>query len=280
MSADTPLDELQWSSPEWIQMFGLNSYNVLEYFSQSPFYDRASNNQVLKMQYQFHPHLMHMPQSHHEFVSALQKMSNGTEFVVHLNGEPTFYIIRKQQRHSPGPAQSSVQILHDYYIINANIYQSPSVFGILNSRLLSCVLSFKQSFNILNGMNNFNSGTGHQYVATDIQNNIVELEAKINAINKNEIESTNPTVSSATTGNMSMKRANNGNIGNSVPQAPSTGSNQNTPGNVGINAAASAQGSTRQPPAVVFDRLLGITMKELKSAEPDFGSKNLKEEIK
>ncbi|KAK9327775.1 MED6 mediator subfamily complex component-domain-containing protein, partial [Lipomyces starkeyi] len=48
-----PLARAAMGAPEWIQMFGLRTDNVLEYFVQSPFYDRASNNQVLKMQSQF-----------------------------------------------------------------------------------------------------------------------------------------------------------------------------------------------------------------------------------
>lgn len=49
----TPLDELQWKSPEWIQVFGLRTENVLDYFAESPFFDKTSNNQVIKMQRQF-----------------------------------------------------------------------------------------------------------------------------------------------------------------------------------------------------------------------------------
>ena len=45
--SNEPLDEIQWKSPEWIQHFGLHSSNVLDYFAESPFYDRTSNNQVL-----------------------------------------------------------------------------------------------------------------------------------------------------------------------------------------------------------------------------------------
>ncbi|KAK5963422.1 mediator complex subunit MED6 PWA37_004550 [Arxiozyma heterogenica] len=49
----TELDELQWKSPEWIQTFGLRTDNVLDYFAESPFFDKTSNNHVIKMQRQF-----------------------------------------------------------------------------------------------------------------------------------------------------------------------------------------------------------------------------------
>src|SRR5436853_5106924 len=72
----------------------LTNCPVLEYFSTSPFYDRQSNNQVLKMQSQF---------------TALglgdlnQRLSlmRGVEFVVHAEYPPDMWIIRKQRRNSP-----------------------------------------------------------------------------------------------------------------------------------------------------------------------------------
>lgn len=46
--------DLQWRSVEYVQAFGaLTSQTVLDYFAQSPFFDRTSNNAVLRMQTQF-----------------------------------------------------------------------------------------------------------------------------------------------------------------------------------------------------------------------------------
>lgn len=169
-----PLDELQWSLPEWIQAFGLNYYNVLEYFAQSPFYDRSSNNQTLKMQYQFNPAKAHMTQTHPEFVRDLERMT-GVEFIVQTNDEPHFYIVRKQERQSP----QRVQILHDYYIINLRVYMAHDIFSILNSRLLNCNAMFKQSYSLLGELSAFQTETGHLYVATEATQNIRELEKKL-----------------------------------------------------------------------------------------------------
>lgn len=98
-------ESIVWRVPEFVQHFGgLTTENgtlmpykklltlVLEYFATSPFYDRQSNNQVLKMQSQF---------------SALgdlnQRLSSmrGIEFVVHSEHPPDMWIIRKQRRNSP-----------------------------------------------------------------------------------------------------------------------------------------------------------------------------------
>jgi MED6 mediator sub complex component len=65
---------------------------VLEYFATSPFYDRQSNNQVLKMQSQFN-----MLGDLNQRLSSMR----GIEFVVHSEHPPDLWIIRKQRRSSP-----------------------------------------------------------------------------------------------------------------------------------------------------------------------------------
>lgn len=158
-----PLDEIQWKSPEWIQQFGLHTGNVLDYFSESPFYDRTSNNQVLRMQFQFQPIPPNVTNIQKFFQSRLSEMV-GPEFVVAHVREPDFWVIRRQKRLSPTTALPE----QDFYIIGANIYQSPKVYDILSSRLLSGALSIKNSVDLLNKMSNFNiADGGHQYPSFD-----------------------------------------------------------------------------------------------------------------
>lgn len=147
-----PLDELQWKSPEWIQSFGLRTDNVLDYFSQSPFFDRTSNNQAVKMQHQFSQHLpldttqhqknlpknpyrQHIWDSYplHAFLEHELAKLKGIEFILAYVREPDFWVIRKQNRTS----ETSTTPLNDYYIIGANVYQSPTAFRIIHNRLLS-----------------------------------------------------------------------------------------------------------------------------------------------
>lgn len=153
-----PLDEIQWKSPEWIQQFGLHTGNVLDYFTESPFFDRTSNNQVLKMQFQF----QQIPNNTNPikyFQSKLSEMT-GIEFIIAFVREPDFWIIRKQKRLN----RESAIPQQDYYIIGANIYQAPKIYDILLSRLLSSVLSIKNSIDLLNKMSQFNlNDGGHQY---------------------------------------------------------------------------------------------------------------------
>lgn len=157
MSSD-PLDEIQWKSPEWIQAFGLHTANVLDYFSESPFYDRTSNNQVLRMQFQFQqiPPGIH-PQRYLQ--DKLREMV-GIEFVVAYVREPDFWVIRKQKRLDATHTITE----QDYYIIGANVYQSPKIYDILSARLLATTLSMKKTLKLLNDMATFSlSEGGHVY---------------------------------------------------------------------------------------------------------------------
>lgn len=157
------LDEIQWKSPEWIQQFGLHTGNVLDYFAESPFYDRTSNNQVLRMQFQFQqiPPNVH-PQRYLQ--SKLTEMV-GVEFVVAHVREPDFWIIRKQRRLDP----NSTLTEQDYYIIGANVYQSPKIYDILSARMLSTTLLIKKSIDLMNKMSTFSiSDGGHTYPSLEV----------------------------------------------------------------------------------------------------------------
>jgi hypothetical protein len=67
---------------------------VLEYFATSPFYDRQSNNQVLKMQSQFNGLGL-------GDLNQRLGLMRGIEFVVHVEYPPDMWIVRKQRRNSP-----------------------------------------------------------------------------------------------------------------------------------------------------------------------------------
>ncbi|KAG7194033.1 Mediator of RNA polymerase II transcription subunit 6 [Scheffersomyces spartinae] len=148
----TPLDEIQWKSPEWIQHFGLYTANVLDYFAALPFYDRTSNNQVVRMQFQFTP----PPQGTNPAYFLQEKLQDmvGVEFIILYVREPDFWIIRKQKRLD----RQSVIPLNDYYIVGANVYQAPRIYDVLSSRLLVLTLSIKNSVSLLNTLNEFQIG--------------------------------------------------------------------------------------------------------------------------
>ncbi|ANB13373.1 Med6p [Sugiyamaella lignohabitans] len=151
-----PLDEVQWRAPEWVQAFGgLRNDNVLEYFAQSPFYDRSSNNQVLKMQSQFNENL----HGRHDLYQELQNMK-GVEFVVALDREPEMWIIRKQNRLSP----QEVRLLATYFVINENIFMAPSIYSVVSSRLLSTAHSLSKLLIKAATLPTYSPSQGYSYI--------------------------------------------------------------------------------------------------------------------
>lgn len=160
------LDEIQWKSPEFIQQRGLHTGNVLEYFALSPFYDRTSNNQVLTMQFQFQQIQIPLGMSFQQFFQLKLQEMTGTEFIIAFNREPDFWIVRKQQRLDTNFART----LQDYYIIGANVYQAPKIYDVLSSRLLSSVLSIKNSIDLLNDMTKFHILDGGHFYTNTLHN--------------------------------------------------------------------------------------------------------------
>ena len=200
------LDELQWKSPEWIQAFGLRSDNVLDYFSESPFFDKTSNNHVIKMQRQFSqqdnnnnnsntnintsandssspsqflriPNTVDLDQQHefryadpirrdvllryplHALLERELSKLRGIEYVLAAVREPDFWIIRKQNRTAPDQTEP----LQDYYIIGANVYQAPTVFNIVQSRLMSAGFHLSEMLKKLHKLTQFQPAQGIQF---------------------------------------------------------------------------------------------------------------------
>lgn len=86
------LTSIQWRMPEWVQsMGGLRTENVLEYFSQSPFYSHKSNNEMLKMQSQFNALDLG------DLNSQLKRLT-GIQFVIIHERPPFLWVIQKQNR--------------------------------------------------------------------------------------------------------------------------------------------------------------------------------------
>lgn len=119
----------QYVDSSWLNTFALNDMSVLDYFYTCPFYDKESNNEVIRSQGISISHL-----------SALV----GTEFAVDysLSKGPSLYIIYKQQRSSP----VDVEVMEVFYVLEGIIYQSPSVADIVRSRIDKASLAVKSSF--------------------------------------------------------------------------------------------------------------------------------------
>lgn len=154
MESTSPLDEVQWKHPEWIQRNGLRTDNVLEYFSLSPFYDRSSNNQVLKMQSQYNE----LNTRGNDLYKELQNMK-GLEFVVAIAREPDLWVIRKQDRLGP----YEVHPISTYFVVGENIYMAPAVHTIIQNRVLSIASSLTKALSIARTLPTFSPSQGYIY---------------------------------------------------------------------------------------------------------------------
>ncbi|KAI0094548.1 MED6 mediator sub complex component-domain-containing protein [Irpex rosettiformis] len=124
---------------EWIQANGpLTNENVFDYFATSMFYDKQSNNQVLRMQ------TMHTGIPLQNEAEELRRFT-GIEFAVVHAQPPSFFVIHRRERLSP----DEVRPLVAYFIMNNRIYQSPDVYTLVSNRLLTSLHSLQSSLDIL-----------------------------------------------------------------------------------------------------------------------------------
>uniref|UniRef100_A0A0W0FXZ7 Mediator of RNA polymerase II transcription subunit 6 n=1 Tax=Moniliophthora roreri TaxID=221103 RepID=A0A0W0FXZ7_MONRR len=115
---------------EWIQANGpLTTENVFEYFTTSMFYDKQSNNQVLRMQ----------------TIHTGMPVVNEAEELKRVMPPPSLFIIHKRERLSP----EEVKPLAAYFIMNNRIYQAPDVYTVLSNRLLTSIYSIQTSLETL-----------------------------------------------------------------------------------------------------------------------------------
>ncbi|KAI5479715.1 Mediator complex, subunit Med6 [Pseudohyphozyma bogoriensis] len=135
------LSHLQWRATEWILAFGpLTPQNVMDYFALSPFFDRRSTNAQLRMQMMFSRGGMAGVDEEAEL-----RRFVGIEYTVATANAPSLFVIHKSERTSPTAATP----LAVYYILNDNIYQSPSIYSVLNERLLTATMSLSSSLALL-----------------------------------------------------------------------------------------------------------------------------------
>ncbi|TFY83323.1 hypothetical protein EWM64_g693 [Hericium alpestre] len=102
------------------------------------FYDKQSNNQVLRMQ------TMHTGMPIANEAEELKRFT-GVEFAVVHAEPPSLFVIHKGERFSP----EETRPMAAYFIMNNRIYQSPDVYHVLSNRLLTSLYSLQSSMDIL-----------------------------------------------------------------------------------------------------------------------------------
>lgn len=139
---DNPL-HISWHDSMWVPH--LNSSNVMNYFSErsNPFYSRDCNNEFIKMQ-------------QNTRVDQLTHMQ-GVEYILLHTQEPILYIVRKQNRYSP----TQVTPLANYHIIGGQVFQTPDLGSIINSRMLAAVSNLNSAFTELQMYSQYHPSKGY-----------------------------------------------------------------------------------------------------------------------
>ncbi|KAG2194831.1 hypothetical protein INT47_007893 [Mucor saturninus] len=157
MTATEDLTSVEWRDTNWLERVGgfQNQQMVLDYFALSPFWDRQCNNQVLSMQTQYND----LRQPYEATVEALRKMT-GIEFAV-VHEQPPVWIIQKRYRR--GPAPDDVNPIATYYIMGANVYQSPTIYSVIANRLLTSLFHVNSAFKETQDMMEFYPSKGYTW---------------------------------------------------------------------------------------------------------------------
>ncbi|PWN52059.1 hypothetical protein IE53DRAFT_21597 [Violaceomyces palustris] len=113
----------------------LNESNVLSYFSTSPFFDRRSNNEQIRMQNIANSQQPGLNQSSAQFEEEELKRFTGLEFALVHHKPPGCFVIHKRWRYGPDHAVP----IAAYYVVNDSIYQAPDLYNVLASRLVSSI---------------------------------------------------------------------------------------------------------------------------------------------
>lgn len=116
-SQDVKLADTQYVDVQWLQAFGLNAFNVLDYFYTSPFFDKTSNNQVIRSQNADPRLLLDMRGVQYSVDPRATAAINVAPAESDL--APRLFVIRKVRRESP----QRVSLLQVYYCLDGVIYQ-------------------------------------------------------------------------------------------------------------------------------------------------------------
>lgn len=125
----TPMSDQTYINQQWLETNPLTTETVLTYFALSPFYDRSSLNEILKMQTQFTNFL--------DFSKKLTEL-NGVKYLVDQRNDVFFiYKIHKQK--------DNEDLLDFYYVLFGKIYKGATTNGIFRTRVFNLLFFINES---------------------------------------------------------------------------------------------------------------------------------------
>lgn len=145
-SKDPPMadtEDICFVDPNWLAQNVLSADTSLEYFSNSPFYDRTCNNEVLKMQSKFR-----------EVSQDQLRNMVGIEYLV-SKPDPVI-TIEKVHRFSP----TRTETRGVFYMIHGYIYAAPSMKKVFASRLTNALFHLNKALDLYMERRTFSPFTG------------------------------------------------------------------------------------------------------------------------
>lgn len=196
-TANPPLDEIVDAKPGIIEWWvtqggkggkGLDGDIMYRYFEQTPFCDPTSKNATFishaardqRMwdrsidRKAFEEQLRSRPGLEYMIVDEPQPVANKEQAA---QGATTgVWVIRKQDRQR-APAEARVRppgvilegnweitILATYFVVGLNVYQAPSVFDVIENRLLSAASSLNKMIDTSSALPRYNPASGYSYL--------------------------------------------------------------------------------------------------------------------
>lgn len=191
----TPLDEMVSARPEivqwWVSEMGgqpMDENIIHRYLTETPFFDWSSKNGLYFSQAQKNLEQWNVS-NNRKLLEDFLRANAGLEYMIVGEPQPVedkvlaaqgvttgIWVIRKQDRqraregsrvHPPGvllEGRWEITTLGTYYIVGQNVYQAPSIFDVVESRLLSTVSSLHKMSETMSSLPRYGPASGYGYL--------------------------------------------------------------------------------------------------------------------
>ncbi|KAJ3183983.1 Mediator of RNA polymerase II transcription subunit 6 [Gaertneriomyces sp. JEL0708] len=150
------LTHVSWKDTGFLQMFGLNEQNIMDYFARSPFYDLSCINEQLRMQ-----------SMHNQHLSAEQldkRQMTGIDYeLLYAIPQSGLFVITVGNRRSP----TQVDTIGAYYVIEGTVYQSPDLYTLLSNRIYTSLHHVESAFQEVQSQATYHPAMGNYWKADE-----------------------------------------------------------------------------------------------------------------
>lgn len=133
-------ESLCFYDQNFLAQASLTQENIIQYFSYSPFYEKGSLNEILKMQSQF------------ANIDVSHKLTTlvGFYYILEHHGNDLFIIAKKSN------TGEKTTILKVYYCIYGYIYCAPTAKAVSDSRVIDSLIYLNEALDRYEKMKSFN----------------------------------------------------------------------------------------------------------------------------